>query len=96
MLADNGIYILQTDGQEFRVVHTQGIENYMLGEKGKINWIDPDIHIRNARRIWKGCIVFKSREDALAEAERMYQEVMESAVPVVVDGIAFITIERRF
>jgi len=94
--ADNGIYILETLKGEYRVVHTQAIENYQWDAATNSETDDPDIHIINARKIWKGCSVFKTKEEARQEAESLYDEIMESDFPVLEYGINIVKIDREF
>lgn len=144
MSADNGIYILETNGRvvstekEYRVAHLMAVENYMfdenapdphkmespLDENGRpmstwrvLNENDPryaqqnaireaytaryfspipDVQISNARGMWVGKVFYK-REEALMEADRMYQEIMsDEFCPIVEYGISFIVIDAVF
>ena len=59
MSADNGVYILKTLGKkpgefEYRVQEMQAVENYEWDPKRKRPVNDPDVHIKNARKMW-GC-----------------------------------------
>jgi len=103
MSADNGIYILETDGPEFRVSHLQNIEDYAwqsIPTKEQSydghHTDDPDIHIKNARRMWEKCEVFTDKTKALIEAGRQYDEIMNSDFPICEYGISFIKIPRKF
>lgn len=85
MSADNGVYILQTKGPEFRVAHAQGIDN-IFGE-----WDEE-------RKLWTGNAeyilstfgesnVFATIEEAydVAEAIERSLEYTEYGVCLVVD-----------
>ena len=77
MSADNGIYILQTPYSygkcQYRVAYHMAVENFMWDDiKGEESQ-DPDVWIKNARKMWPGP-VFYTREDALKEADKLYQE----------------------
>lgn len=63
MSADNGVYILQTKGPEFRVTYAQAIDNIF----GKLNdqevrWEGNPDQIKN---YFGKCPVFDNREDAM-------------------------------
>lgn len=104
MSADNGIYILETSGSEFRVSMLQAVENYMWDDNlqqpdksycgGYSN--NPDIQIVNAREMWKDCKVYSNSEDAMTEAKIIYDEIMSSDFPILEYGISFIKIDRKF
>lgn len=100
MSADNGIYILVTEaeeGKEYRVRELQAIENVEWDPKAQKPTDDPDVKIENARRMWEGCDVYRSKEEALEYAAAIHQEIMESTFPVLEYGICFITdIPRKF
>jgi hypothetical protein len=108
MSADNGIYILQTlrrrgavpGGEyEYRVAHLQGVENYLWDSKryGKGGYSkNPDVWIKNARKMWRGCTVYVDRDEAFAEATRIYDEIMKDDFPIVEYGICEIVIDRLF
>jgi len=81
MSADNGIYILCTNG-EYRVAHCQAIEN-----------IDEDD--KYLKEYFGACKVFTTREDALVEAGRQYDEVMNGSFPYIEYGIQFIDLGRK-
>jgi hypothetical protein len=88
MSADNGIYILESkDG--FRVVHTQAIDNLWWWDDicATTNEINPKYLIR----YFEKCDVYKTSEEAMAEAKRMYDEIMQSDFPILEYGISFIS-----
>jgi len=91
MSADNGIYILETIGPEFRVIHTGGIDslyfNWFTGEPTE----NPDVLIVNARAWWFGAQVFISEEEACNLANEMYNKVEFTEY-----GISKIKIDRLF
>lgn len=91
MSADNGVYILETDGPEFRVKHLQNIEDYTYNHKTWNLTKDENIHIENAREMWKNCKIHNTADSALEEAKEIYKEY-----PIVEYGISFIKINRKF
>lgn len=100
MSADNGIYILQTKGRkskfEYRVCHTQAIENLQWDDQAKSETSDRKVWINNARQIWKGCEVFCSHEEANKEAKKIYDDIMQSELPIVEYGICTINHLKEF
>lgn len=91
MSADNGIYILETDGPEYRVAHLQAVENINWNESLGREDSSDDTAIDNASRMWKGSAVHTSRQTALMEADKMARDC-----PVLEYGISFIKIKRSF
>jgi hypothetical protein len=85
MSADNGIYVLQTYGPEYRVAYTQAIDNIY----GKFN--DETLHWEgdkeSMRQVFKESIVYGNLEDALDSAEEMSYdyEYLEDGVCVITD-----------
>lgn len=68
MSADNGIYILVTEGPEFRVAHCQAIEN--------IEW-QPNYHGLNKEEIlvyFATCKVLNNLEDAFNYAKKLSED----------------------
>ena len=85
MSADNGIYILQAkDG--YRVVHAQAIENLWWWDDGTEDkrW---KLNPKYIFDYFGNCKVLKSRQEALAEATKIYDELMKSEMPIVEYGI---------
>lgn len=68
MSADNGIYILETQGPEYRVIEASAIENIEYG--GDESGWNP----KEVRRYFKNAKVFTSRSAALEKAADMEQE----------------------
>lgn len=95
MSADNGVYILQTLGPEYRVRHMQAVENYYWDDEKKANSDDPDIWVRNARQMWSNCVVHTDRMRAYEEADQIYTKISEDGFPVEY-GICVIEIPRKF
>jgi hypothetical protein len=89
MSADNGIYILQTkDG--WRVIHAQAIENIYWDEEKKE--ITEEINPHILREYFEDCEVFPTREEAIKEAELIYDDIVQDDFcPIVEYGICFIT-----
>lgn len=97
MSADNGIYILVTltrdgSGKEYRVQHLQAVENYTWDHLWGMETKNPDIHIQNAREMWKDVSIIHSEHDALAEANRLLQAYGGWTEY----GIQFVKIDRTF
>jgi hypothetical protein len=90
MSADNGIYILKSDGPEWRVAHAQAIENINYNRAtGKT---DPNhFNIGEVVRYFGESQVFLSEEEALLEARRM-----ESGYPILEYGICDIHLPCKF
>ena len=99
------------DGFEYRIAHLQAVENYQYKycDLHGMHWSenceackdcvatqDPDIWIKNAREMWKNIPVFHTRRDALNEADRIYQEIMQDDFAIIEYGISFIDIPRVF
>ena len=96
MSADDGIYILETlDG--FRVVHTQNIgEIYWDDKKKKIG---DKINTKILKAYFKYAKFFKTKEEALIEAVRMEESILEDGFTLGSEyGIQFIRDwkKRRF
>lgn len=120
MSADNGIYILETIGPEYRVAHLQAIDNLEYDDSmpelehcpnshtwtdnhnpaecklcrkyaEKFNSQNPDVHIKNARMMWKNCHVFTAEEEAMKAAMEMLKDCC-----VCEYGICYIKIDRKF
>ena len=89
MGADNGIYILQTNGPEFRVSELQAIENVYWDDEKESD--DPDVWIKNAREMWAYASVFTDEGEALKEAMRHLESMC-----ICEYGISKIKIPRRF
>jgi len=99
MSADNGVYILVTpiltprdEGRkEYRPSYMQAVENYLWDAESGEETENPDIHIENARQMWKYARVVFDRTKALKMADKMAQECA-----VLEYGIQFIEIPREF
>lgn len=109
MSADDGFYILETEGPEYRVKHLQAVENYMWDDKkideqdGKPGAYtnDPDVHIRNARKMWKKCKVFTNKKEAVKYAFNMEEEAIKDmeeyfGFGFTEYGVCHIKIPRKF
>jgi hypothetical protein len=89
MSADNGIYILETDGpnggKEYRVAELQAVENYTWDPSKNLHVDNPDVHITNARKMWENCDVFTDRGCALNFAHEFADmcEVLEYGVSII-------------
>lgn len=98
MSADNGIYILKTDGPEYRVAMLQAIESLYYVVAGDVDGRarfsetdDPDLIIINARVMWRHAEVFKTHKEALKLAVEMMKDTW-----VCEYGICDIRIDRKF
>jgi len=91
MSADNGIYILQTEGPEFRVQHCQAIENINWDDNIKDYTEDEDVWIENARITFKNAPVFNNERDAVIFAHKCSKKYS-----ILEYGIQPITISRKF
>ena len=92
MSADNGIYILQSkDG--FRVIHAQAIENlcwWNTEDKDTSKWEErSEINPKVLKDYFEKSKVFKTKEEALKEAFRLYDEI-EREYYLIEYGISFI------
>ena len=98
MSADNGIYILETEGPEYRVAHLSAVENYLWDEEIKeMDYGNMDNAIKNAREMWHDQTVHLDKASALAEAAKMEEEIYaDDYCPILEYGISFIRIPRRF
>lgn len=83
MSADNGIYVLQTYGPEFRVAYAQAVDNIF----GKFN--DETLHwdgnVEMMKRYFGNSKVYSNLEEALDVAEEMSYdyEYLEDGVCVI-------------
>ena len=91
MSADNGIYILQTDGPEFRVQHCMAIENINWNDDAGDYTEDQDVWIKNARVIFKNAPVFTDEDKAAAFAVKCSKEYS-----ILEYGVQPIKIDRKF
>lgn len=97
MSADNGIYILETEGPEYRVRHLQAIENLNYDRENKVDTNSSRVMIENARRMWRNCKVFTDRDKALREADRQAGEILNDPIcPILEYGICSIKIDEKF
>jgi hypothetical protein len=92
-------------GSEFRVAHLQAIDNLHCHfckkhpnkfKKGcrecEIGYCEhKDCKIKNARQMWSGCEIFYSMDEAMKEADSLYDEVGYAEY-----GIQVIQIDRPF
>lgn len=89
MSADNGIYILKTEGDEFRVAHCQAIENLTYGDPGG----DEEYMLL----LFSDSEVFGDEQEAMMKAKELYDEIMaDEFCPVVEYGIQFISLPKKF
>jgi len=69
---------------------------YQEAYRVKFHSTNPDVHIRNARNMWKRCLVYRDLNKALLEAHRMEKEIMDSEYPILEYGVSTIRIDRVF
>jgi len=92
MSADNGIYILETQGPEYRVAEMGNIEDIDWNEETKLYDASEDQRIENAREMsWKFSRVFNNPEDAMSKAIEII-----SGLLICEYGICTIAIDRKF
>ena len=82
MSADNGIYILETAGNKFRVAETSAIDNLDWHELHQPYNIGAYM-----LSIWGKSSVYDKVEDACVKAQELYNEIMEGPYPMVEYGI---------
>ena len=95
MSADNGIYILETEGPEYRVSELMAVENYLWDDINAEQSADPDVWIRNAREMWIGH-VYRTKAEALESAAAIEEVIAADDFPILEYGISIISIPRRF
>lgn len=85
MSADNGVYILESKGPEFRVIYTQGIDNiYGTFNDSTMSWDgDPEMMLE----YFGASNVFSSLTEALDHAEKISEnyDYLEYGVCVISD-----------
>ena len=98
MSADNGVYILETKGPEYRVAHLQAVDNvyysWSTADDGTTNGDevdDQDIWIMNAREMWFGAPVFTDEDEAWRAARELHDKIDYTEY-----GISKIEIDRVF
>lgn len=99
MSSDNGIYVLETtkgNGFEYRVRELQCIENVDWDNRKHCISADDKVRIKNARQMWKGCEVFKTKALAFMEASRIYDNIMTDDFGLLEYGICVIKINKEF
>ena len=95
MSADDGIYILKSDGPEWRVVHAQAIENIHWNKSTKHT--DYSQFNDEALECYFGkSKVFLSEAEALANAEEIETSILKSDFPLIEYGTCIITLPRKF
>ena len=91
MSADNGIYILKTEGPEWRVAEICAIDNLSWDEDAQKFCENPDIQIINARRMFKNSPVFITLDEAMR-----YVAELEQKIEYLEYGISIINVPRKF
>ncbi len=80
MSADNSI-IVHKFKEGYKVAHVQAMENiYWKRGKNKYNY-------RILKEYFKGSPTFKTKEEALNYANKLYEEIMAGCCPIVEYGI---------
>lgn len=96
MSADNGIYILKSEGPEFRVIEAQAIENINWNKQTK-SCCDPHyFNMKEVGRYFGKCKVFLSEAEADIESTKMVQEIANSACPILEYGVSMIYLPCKF
>lgn len=96
MSADNGIYILKSEGPEFRVVEAQAIENINWNERTRSCDDRNYFNMEEVRRYFGKCKVFLSEAEADVETSRLVQEIVDSACPILEYGVSMICLPCKF
>lgn len=91
MSADNGIYILETEGPEFRVAHLQAVDNLEWDDETSSPSDNPDVWIKNAREMWRASAVYSNADDAYRRARDLLKKHEWTEY-----GICEIRIGRKF
>jgi hypothetical protein len=91
MSADNGIYILKTEGPEFRVSYMTAIDNLYWDENTGNCTRDEEIVIRNAREMFQGCKVFTDESEAV-----MFAFEQSKQYDFLEYGIQTIVVNKKF
>lgn len=89
MSADNGIYIVETAGPEFRVEHMTAVEN-LNWDKTKENFTnDPNVIINNVRDRFFTSPVFTSKSAALEYAAEQAKKcyILEYGISFVCEEV---------
>lgn len=89
MSADNGVYILETTGPEYRVACLQAIENIDWDPETCASDADEDTRIANARKMFSGARAFTDRSDAITYAFALADEY-----PFLEYGVSDIKVDR--
>lgn len=95
MSADNGIYILQTKGPEWRVAYASAVENVYWDDEKKEETDDTKVHIKNARIMWGDSEVYTDEEAAVRRAWEIYREEI-SGYGIIEYGVSKICIDEIF
>ena len=83
MSADNGIYIHHFSNS-WKVCHAQAIGNiYWESGKKKYNY-------KILNEYFKDSPVFKTEEEALTYASKLYKKIMRSDFPIIEYGISYV------
>jgi len=96
MSADNGIYILESEGPEWRVVHAQAIENINWNPETRTTCDSSFFNNDELKSYFGRCEVFTSKDDAVRAALAIEGEIAQSDFPVLEYGISFIHLPRKF
>jgi hypothetical protein len=91
MSADNGVYILETEGPEYRVREMMAVENINWNDETGNYTGDDKIIIVNARRMWHDCKVYTDFAEVLMKAAQILK-----ATDICEYGISFIRVNQKF
>lgn len=96
MSADNGIYILKSEGPEWRIAHAQAIENINWNEETKSSADQNHFNMEEVKQYFGESRVFLSEQDVCEEAVKMETEICQSDFPVLEYGICEIRMPHKF
>lgn len=75
MSADNGVYVLETDGPEFRVKEIMAVEDLWWSRERAKDDATPEEALQNAREVYKTCEVFTEKSLAYLYAAELYESL---------------------
>ncbi|KKN99068.1 hypothetical protein LCGC14_0143150 [marine sediment metagenome] len=96
MSADNGIYVLESAGPEYRVAHAMAIENINYNPDLPDDMGPPFFNMDWVNRLFGKCEVFTDINEAWKLAFKMEDEIMESDFPILEYGVSTIKMPHPF
>ena len=91
MSSDNGVYILETEGPEFRVAYLMAFDNLGWDDEIQQYTSDRDVWIKNARSMFRNCDVFTVELKATAYALKI-----SKTYDYLEYGIQSVKIDKKF